>query len=231
MTHLDDATLARLRGDEERDEDADAFRHLASCAICRARMAEDSAEVRALTAASETKAKVIPISDRRVGGKVLVLVSGVLAAAAIIVIMVLGLRRPHESPPIALRTKSYTGTMGSSPPPSVSAAPGDMDYELSFDAPPNLTAKLIVIDAFGHALAPVRSFERAGAELKVVVAPRTFAKHEGGARAIVLAGGETSMAAATKEIDAAFARGQLAAEEIAAIAQRHTLSRGSAPLP
>jgi hypothetical protein len=228
MTHLDDATLARLRGDDERDEDAEAFRHLASCAICRARMVEDPAEARA---AIEPRAKVVPLAERRASGKVLVLVSGVVAVAAVVVIMVLALRRPHEAPPIALRAKSYAGTMGSGPAPSASMQPRDLDYELSFDASANTAAKLIVIDAFGRQLLPVRPFERSGDRLQVVVAPRTFAKHEGEARAIVIAGSEASVASASKDIEAAFAQGPLAAEELAAIALRYTLSRGSVPLP
>jgi hypothetical protein len=229
MTHLDDETLARLRGDEERDEDAEAFRHLASCAICRARMVEDPKAVHALS--ERAPAKVIPLSDRRASGKVLVAVSGVIVAAAVFVIMFLALRRPHEAPPIALRSRSYAGAMGSAPAPSASMAPRDLDYELSFDAQVNTVAKLIVIDTFGRQLSPVRSFERAGDQLKVVVAPRTFAKHEGESRAIVVAGGESAVAGATKDIEAAFAQGPLAAEELAAIAQRYTLSRGGVPLP
>jgi hypothetical protein len=229
MTHLDDETLARLRGDEERDEDAEAFRHLASCAICRARMVEDPKVVRDV---ARPPAKVIALSDRRASGKVLVAVSGVIVAAAVFVIMMLAMRRPHEAPPIALRSRSYAGTMGgSSPAPSASMQPRDLDYELSFDAPENTVAKLVLIDTFGRQLAPLRTFERAGGQLRVVVAPRTFAKHEGEARAIVLAGGESAVAAASKDIDAAFAQGPLAAEELAAIAQRYTLSRGGVPLP
>lgn len=229
MTHLDDETLARLRGDEERDEDADAFRHLASCAICRARMVEDPAAVRAVM--ERAPAKVIPLAERRTSGKVLVAVGGVFVAAAVFVIMFLAMRRPHEPPPIALRARSYAGTMGSGAAPSPSLQPRDLDYDLSFDAPVNTAAKLVIIDTFGRQLAPMRSFERAGEQFHVVVAPRTFAKHEGEARAIVLAGGESAVAAAAKDIEAAFAQGPLAAEELAAIAQRYTLSRGGVPLP
>jgi hypothetical protein len=176
-------------------------------------------------------AKAIALSDRRASGKVLVLVSAVVVAAAVIVIMLLALRRPHEAPPIALRSRSYAGTVGSGAAPSASMQPRDLDYELSFDAEVNTVAKLVIIDTFGRQLAPVRAFERVGGQLKVVVAPRTFAKHEGESRAIVLAGGESAVAGATKDVEAAFSQGPLAAEELAAIAQRYTLSRGGVPLP
>lgn len=229
MSHLDDATLARLRGDDERDEDAEAFRHLASCAVCRARLIEHPVEVRALSA---PPARVIPISEKRVSGRSVVLVGGVLSVAAVILIMVLALRRSTpEIAPLALRTKSYAGTMGSTPAPPTSVPPRDLNYELAFDAPASAAARLVVIDRMGRSLAPMRAFERNGRELRVVIAPRMFAAHEGEAQAIVVSGEGPATTAAASEIEAALAKGPLAREEIAAIALRYSLAIASVMLP
>jgi len=269
--HLGDDVLARLRGDDENDDDAAAFRHLASCAACRARMASEapkpiervglavrsgSREVSSIAArhgatceargdgrafvlcapenASAIAAEIAAADARASVGRsrrqLLVAEAATdsleteawrampaatvvplrrrgwttpLAALAVAAALAIGvaslLRTP--SPGFEVHMRSYAGTMGSaSPDPGVPAA--DLNVELTVESKEHAAASLVVVGTHGEKLAPIRAFVREGTTLRLVVAPRTFAKHEGKAIALVIAGSESSVAKTAEEAKA-----------------------------
>ncbi len=225
--HLGEAALVALRARGEsaaladRDEDADAYRHLASCAACRARMAslakgaDEAAAVQRLVdveRGDETKAtgKVIPLKRRSLGAPL-----AMLAAAAVLIFAVTALVR-RSSEGLEVRTRSYAGTMGSAE-DAANVAPGDKNVEIYFESKDPVAARLIVLDEKGNKLAPARAFTREGTKMRVVVAPRTFAAHEGKAQGFVVAGTEAIVAATAEE---AMALPQLTEKRLETIAKR-----------
>lgn len=165
--HLASDVLARLRGDDERDEDADAFRHLASCAVCRARMVETEA----IAIPSAVEARVVPIRRRW---------WPILAAAAAFLLVALALLRKPEAPKIAVSTRPFVGMMGTASASNV--APADMDLEVSFPATGVEAATLLIVS--GEQRTEI-AFVRDGDVLRVAIAPRVYPP---GTTGVVLAG-------------------------------------------
>ena len=175
--HVSELELARMhRGDEDSSLD-DAYRHVASCAVCRARLT-DAAAGRALVAAVMPKAK----PKSRPLGYLLA------AAAAFALVVIVLMRRSPDARPLTVTQRSFVGTMGSAPAPSISIDPKDRNVELTVEDDAE-AARAIVCDAEGRRISGDQVFTRGtGGKLALVLAPRTFAPHVGDARVWVFAG-------------------------------------------
>ncbi len=193
--HLGDEDLARLRAGED-DESLDgAYRHVASCAVCRARMTDAEAG-KALVASVLTPAPAPALAPAPVSLAARRRVVGwwVAAAAAVLLISVFALRSPRHTAPLSITQRAFTGTMGTSPSPSSSSLPAsDRNVELTLDDDVE-AASAIACDAEGRRLFDAQPFARdARGKLVLVLAPRVFAVHAGPVRMWVFAGSSIAL--------------------------------------
>jgi hypothetical protein len=203
--HVTDPQLARMRADDESVDLDPAYRHVSSCAACRARLLERVLPERVATALAlandgEGTPAVAPpgldATSAPAPARVIALVLprrwlialGVAAALALAVGA--GILRPRDEERLAIAQRSYLGMMGRADAGAATVAPEDADVELSFGAPSDgVGAALVAVDEAGNILAPVRWFTRGeGGRLVAVVAPRAFTAHAGVAFGLVVVG-------------------------------------------
>jgi hypothetical protein len=186
--HVEEASLARMKSGDDDESLDDAYRHVASCAICRARLT-DAERGRELVAAAlpAPPANVVPIRrsprTRTVGWA--------LAAAAALGLVAMLLWRTPTQAPLVITQRSYVGTMGTSPAPS-SVPAADRNVELTLEGNADSAVVVVCDGATGTKIFPAQPFTRDGrGKLLVVLAPRLFAPLRdpaGEARAWVFAG-------------------------------------------
>lgn len=217
--HLEEASLARLRsGDEDESLDA-AYRHVASCAVCRARLT-DAAPGKALMDAAMPSATVasspIPIGSARKPARARSFVWMMAAAAMIGVIALLLWRTPRKDAPLLVTQRSFVGTMGTSSSSAV-VPPSDRNVELTLESDAETAVVVMCDGASGVRIQSARPFVRdARGKLTVVLAPRLFGPlthPPGEARAWIFAGSESGVqrVLTTLAPDAAFAEAHVRA--------------------
>ena len=157
--HLDAPTLARVQSGADDTGLDEAYRHLSTCAVCRARIVEDHADV------ARVRTNVTSLAPKRARWLAPLLVAAVVAAAAVTVVRS---GRPNLPAEVSLVQRSYVATMGSG---SVSSVASDRNLELSFEAPAGLEGALVLFDG-AQRVEPVRWFERDGRTLRLALAPR-----------------------------------------------------------
>lgn len=173
--HLDDPTLARFRAGEEDEALDDAFRHVASCAVCRARLTEGAEAKKLVETATRPRAIDAGAPARRDGartnrGRVVMTVGAIVLATAAAVL--LWMRPSTNDAPVAVTQRWFVGTMGTS---SAVLPPEDRDVELSLPDD-GRDAAVLVFDDRGKRLGNPVWFERAeGRKMRAVIAPRTYA--------------------------------------------------------
>jgi hypothetical protein len=194
--HVDAAHLGRMRaGDEDPALDA-AYGHVARCVACRSALASpETAAARERDAAREHAAALA--ATQRAKRRVLPTWGWLAAAAAIAVVLGAAVLRRSPAEPIAITQRPIAGWMGGSAAPTPSVAPADANLELRIGAAPFPAAVLVTCDARGRVVAPPAAFTRdAKGDLVAVVAPRTFAAHEGRAVGLVVLGSDEAVRAA-----------------------------------
>jgi hypothetical protein len=199
--HLSEAELAALRIEDESSSLGEAYRHLASCAACRARVSEPSRDVEALVESvpSEARqdAKVIEAGPRVSNRNSAARFGAGLALAASVAIVWSVTRGSGREP--LLRQRSFAGVVGESAAPSSTAVPG-RNLELDLDGKTIEAARLLIVDSSGHVLAPWLILRPTDSGLRVVLARRSLAAHRGTLHAIIVYGGATSVANAVAPI-------------------------------
>jgi hypothetical protein len=190
LPHVPDAELARIRVGDESEALSAAYRHVASCAVCRARVLEPALPepiARALRGASSgARAPVAALALPRRRGPFLALFA---AAAGVALVVGVGAFLRRDEGPVTISQRAYVGMMGADDADAPAVGAEDADVELSFAAPPGVAAAVVVVDSGGRALSPVRSFARPqGGRLVAVLAPRTFAAHAGPAFGLIVMG-------------------------------------------
>jgi hypothetical protein len=178
--HATDADLARMGADDDSLSLAGAYRHIAACAACRARLLESVAPVQKVATvphehggsartpalpdrlavdasrAVESSGTRAPVSVVRLVPRPRLFFALAAAAAVALAIGASSLPRgPME--PISIAQRPYAGMMGAGEAEPMGIA-ADADVELSFPAPPGEGAALLVMDAAGRTLAPLRWF-------------------------------------------------------------------------
>jgi hypothetical protein len=122
------------------------------------------------------------------------IVAAACAASALAALLAFTLVRTTPQP-IAVVQRTYSGMMGDSDAAS-GVRPEDRDVELTVAGGSIGAAALFVVDARGRDLAAPRRFMRdADGVLRLVLAPRTFAAHEGAAFGLVVAGADDAVGA------------------------------------
>ncbi len=186
--HVAAEELARMRKDDDSSDLDAAYRHVAGCAACRARLLESAALPERVAATAglapeRAPAPVIALPPRRR------LIVALAAAAAVALAIGAGALGRRDAGAVAIAQRSYVGMMGTDDAEAAGVAPEDADVELSFTAPAEEGATLVVMDGAGRVLSPVRSFTRSeSGRFVAVVAPRTFAAHAGTAFGLVVIG-------------------------------------------
>jgi hypothetical protein len=181
--HVTTADLARIRASEETPDLESAYRHVAACAACRARLLEAGAVVAQMSSAAERsldRAGARRLSPQRATG-------GLLAASAIVALVAAAIAFHYrDAPPLGVLEREVVETNPSDVPP------GERDVELSFPSSPSSSseeAAVFVVDRAGRPLAGVQWFTRAAnGQETVMLSPRTFLSHQGKAFGFVLAG-------------------------------------------
>jgi hypothetical protein len=200
--HLSEAELAALRIDDESSSLEEAYRHLASCAACRARLSEPSRDVRALVESvppeAPQDAKLSDAGPRARNWSSAARLGAGLALAASVAI-VFGITRGAGREPLLIQ-RSFVGVMGESPAPSSTVAVRDRNLELDLEGKSIEAARLLIVDSNGRVLAPWLILRPASSGLRVVLARRTLAPHRGTLHAIIVYGGASSVANAVAPI-------------------------------
>jgi len=183
--HLDRLMIERIRATAEDDPTLDdAYRHLAACNACRARLADEDV-ARPLVEAARRR-----LAPRR--GPFI----GAAAATVLVLAGVATLFFRGADERVAITQRAFVGTMGGEA-GTLDVPLRDLDVEVTVRSVRYPRGALIVVDASGHVLAPARRFERQPEDqLRAVVAPRTFAPHAGKARGLVVLGDEATIARA-----------------------------------
>jgi hypothetical protein len=186
--HVDAAALVRMRNGDEDESLDDAYRHLASCAVCRARLTDEERGRELVEATFSPAPAPIPI---RKPVRTRTLGWALAAAAALGLVAILLWRTPRHEAPLVITQRSFVGTMGTSSTPSpLPAADRNVELTLEGDAE---AAVVVVCDATGARIFPAQTFARdARGKLVVVLAPRLFGPlrdPSNEARAWVFAGG------------------------------------------
>lgn len=210
-THVSDFELARMRRDDEDASLDDAYRHVASCAVCRARLTDAEAG-RALVDAAMPKpppktglTRTSPPKSRTLGWLL-------AAAAALALVLLVFFRGARDGGPLVVTQRSFVGTMGTGPAPSISADPRDRNVELTLEADAE-SALAVVCDADGRRIAADQPFAKdARGKLVVVLAPRTFAAHVGTVRVWVFAGSAVALKGAVPSAGASLVEARVREE-------------------
>lgn len=166
--HLDAETIARIAAGDEDEGLDDAIRHVASCAVCRARLTDGAEGKRVVAQASRSRELAAPAPKRSPPSRAVVFaVAAALAIAAAFVVY----RRTstNDDERVAVTTRWFTGTMGTT---SVAVPPEDRDVEVTI-ADEGRAAAVLLFDANGKRAAAPRWLEPVeGKKLHVVLAPR-----------------------------------------------------------
>jgi hypothetical protein len=171
--HVSELELTQIRSGSEESALEASYRHLASCASCRARLLEVSIEARAVSSAERS---VQPQRARQSAA----LARSLGWAAAAVTVLGLGYlmtQRPLVPERLAVAQRPYTGLMGSASP----APPREKtNIELAFTADADFGAFVVPWDEQGKVLSAPQWFARESSGRTVVVlAPRTFLPHSG----------------------------------------------------
>lgn len=182
--HLDEVVLARVRAGEESESLDDAYRHVASCAICRARLTDDARGEALVRAAFPAPAAVVARARRPAARSFGYLLA---AAAMLSIVALLFVRKPAAPLPLVVTQRSFVGTMGSTT-AHTPVPVDDRNVELAIDEKVE-AAVVVACDEAGRRISAPETFQRnALGRLVVVLAPRTFEAHVGAPRAWIFAG-------------------------------------------
>lgn len=180
--HVASRELERVRSGDEGAELEASYRHLASCASCRARLA---AQVASDVTATGQEASAPPRVVAR-GRRPSRLAWAALAAAVLIALGFVLVPRERMPDRLVIVQRPYSGIMGS----QQAESPGThTNLELSFFANAHVTAFLVPCGEGGELLsAPIWFMTEGGDRATVTVAPRAFAQGSGKVVAFVVWG-------------------------------------------
>lgn len=180
--HVGEAELLQIRAGGAEPTLDSSYRHLASCASCRARLLELSREARAKP---PTPGSVLPRRPRHSRP------SARAAAWAAAAVTLLGLgyaitHRAHLPERLAIAQRPYAGLMGSS---EANTPNENTNIELAFRAEADLAAVVVPWDETGKILSPPQWFvNESSGRAVVVLVPRTFLPHSGKVFGVVIWG-------------------------------------------
>jgi hypothetical protein len=182
--HLTAVEVERARAFDEDSALDVAYRHLAMCASCRARLTEP-APARPLPKPVEAEG----------GGPARARWQRSAWAAAAVVLLGIGfavVKSARVPEHLAVAQRPYAGVM--SPDSASAALSASTNLELSFTANEEISAFLIPCSEQGEVLSPPHWFAREDADRAVVaVAPRTFLPHSGKVFGFVVWGSERAV--------------------------------------
>lgn len=197
--HLSDEQLGALRGGQDDDSALDAgFRHLASCAACRARLSEPSAQVTALV--DRSAKPEAPAGAKKTSVLRRPWLAGFAVAAGVLLVFLMA-GRGEKAPLATLSQRPYVGVMGSNSEPGVGVAPEDRNIELRLQGSGIDAARVLTVDSNGAVIAPWIAFRPEPAGLRALLAPRAFRPHAGELFAIVVYGEAAAVASAAASSD------------------------------